>query len=398
MPEGQQMSIKPPSSQRAIRSWKALLLLLFSIYLIGCWSRNGVQPGRQKVVFGAILPMTGGSAQYGEEARQGIDIAIEQLKASGATDNYDFSYELQDSASDPKNAESTLRTLQARNNMLAVISEVSGIVLALAPICEREQIVLMNMGAQNPKIGGSGRFIFSNVNLADVESKQLAEFTYNTLGKRRAAVLYAAASSGQGARDVFVPTFTALGGQIVAETSYPVESTDYKAQISEISRANPDVVYLPGTTQDMARVLRQSYEMGFRPQWLSYTAFEGQEILSLAGNAAEGVIFASAYLDWDNATGVQAQFRDIYKSKYQKLPSVFAANAYDAVLMLANAVRAKGASGVAVRDYLASMPPFAGASGQTQFDAKGTVNKPLVFKTVKNGAFVQYERAKAMNQ
>ena len=123
---------------------------------------------------------------------------------------------------------------------------------------------------------------------------------------------------------------------------------------------------------------------------VSYTAFEGQEILSLAGKSAEGVIFASAYLDWNSATGVQATFRDSYKSKYQKLPSVYAANAYDAVLMLANAVNAKGPSGIAVRDYLASMPSFGGASGHTQFDSKGTVNKPLVFKMVKNGNFKQY--------
>lgn len=358
------------------------------VWLVGCWSRNGTEG--KKVVLGAVLPMTGSAAQYGEEARQGIDIAIEELKASRTSADYEFTYDLQDSASEAKHAESALRTLQARNKIFAVISEASGVVLALAPICEREQIVLMNMGAQNPKIAGAGRFIFSNVNLADVESKQVAEFAFKSLGKRRAAILYAAASYGQGARDVFAPAFTALGGQIVAETSYAVESTDYRAQISEISKANPDVVYLPGTTQDMAWVLRQSYEMGFHPQWLSYTAFEGQEILSLAGKSAEGVIFASAYLDWNSATGVQATFRDSYKSKYQKLPSVYAANAYDAVLMLANAVNAKGPSGIAVRDYLASMPSFGGASGHTQFDSKGTVNKPLVFKMVKNGNFKQY--------
>jgi branched-chain amino acid transport system substrate-binding protein len=368
--------------------WKTLILLLLTVCLIGCWPRNGTQG--KKVVFGAVLPMTGSAAQYGEEARQGIDIAIEDLKASRTKDDYEFAYDLQDSASDAKNAESSLRTLQARNKIFAVISEASGVVLALAPICEREQIVLLNMGAQNPKIAGAGQFVFSNVNLADVESKQVAEFAFKSLGKRRAAILYAAASYGQGARDVFAPAFTSLGGNIVAETSYPVESTDYRAQISEISKANPDVVYLPGTTQDMARALRQSYEMGFHPQWLSYTAFEGQEILSLAGKAADGVIFASAYLDWNSATGLQAKFRDSYKSKYQKLPSVYAANAYDAVLMLANAVKAKGSSAVAVRDYLASMAPFSGASGQTQFDSKGTVNKPLVFKMVKNGTFTQY--------
>jgi len=374
--------------------WKFFGLLLLTVCLIGCWPRNGSQTNKTKVVLGAVLPMTGSAAQYGEEARQGIDIAIEELKASPTKDNYEFTYDLQDSASDPKNAESSLRTLQARNNTIAVISEVSGVVLALAPICEREQIVLLNMGAQNPKIAGAGKFVFSNVNLADVESKQVAEFAFKNLGKRRAAVLYAAASYGQGARDVFVPTFKELGGTVVAETSYSVDSTDYRAQISEIRRANPDVVYLPGTTQDMARVLRQGYEVGFRPQWLSYTAFEGQEILSLAGKAADGVIFASAYLDWENAAGQQARFRDIYKSKYQKLPSVYSATAYDAVLMLANAVRANGPSPVGVRDYLVSMPTFVGASGQTQFDARGTVNKPLTFKMVKDAKFDLYQPPK----
>jgi branched-chain amino acid transport system substrate-binding protein len=370
-----------------------MILLLICVSVMGC-NNNAHNNGQQKVVFGAILPMTGSAAQYGEEANQGMQIAIDYLRAPDPSSKYSFTYELQDSESDPKNAEAALLTLKARNDIFAVISEVSGVVLALAPICEREQLVLMNVGAQNPQIGGAGRFTFSNVNLANVESKQVAEFAFNALSKRRAAVLYAAASYGQGARDVFVRVFSDLGGNVVADTSYPVESTDYRAQISEIIRANPDVVYLPGTTQDMARVLRQTYEMGLHPQWLSYTAFEGQEILALAGKAAEGVIFASAYLDWDSATGLQAKFRDAYKAKYEKIPSVYAATTFDGVLILADAVRAKGPSGSLVREYLSTMPLFNGASGATQFDQNGTVNKPLIFKTVKGGSFVRYEPVK----
>jgi branched-chain amino acid transport system substrate-binding protein len=366
------------------------LLVVFAFLCTGCGEKESLQSSRKKIVFGAILPLTGSAAQYGEEARQGIDIAVEYLRNQSGENGLAFTYDVQDSASDPKNAESSLRVLRARKGVFAVVSEVSGVVLALAPICERENLVLMNMGAQNPKIAGAGKFTFSNVNLADVESKQIAEFAYTTLGKRKSAVLFASASYGQGARDVFVQRFKELGGEIVADTSYSVESTDYRAQISEVSRANPELVFLPGTTQDMARVLRQSLEIGFKPQWLSYTAFEGQEVLSSAGDAAEGVIFASAFLDWDNATGLQATFRDTYKAKYNKLPSVYSATSFDAILILANAVNAKGTSGEAVRDYLASMPSFNGASGLTVFDTKGTVNKPLIFKTIKDGSFVLY--------
>ncbi|MGH9428140.1 MAG: ABC transporter substrate-binding protein, partial [Terriglobia bacterium] len=149
---------------------------------------------------------------------------------------------------------------------------------------------------------------------------------------------------------------------------------------------------------DMARVLRQSFEVGFRPQWLSYSAFEGQEVLTLAGRAAEGVIFASPYLDWATATGLQATFRDTYEAKYHKLPSAYAATSFDAVLILADAVKAGGPSGPKMRDYLASMQPFEGASGLTRFDEKGTVNKPLIFKLVKRGAFVRHEPATQRDQ
>jgi branched-chain amino acid transport system substrate-binding protein len=283
-----------------------------------------------------------------------------------------------------------LRVLKARGDTFAIVSEVSGVVLALAPVCEREHVVLMNVGAQNPKIAGAGKFIFSNVNLADVESKQIADFAFQTLGKHKAAVLYASASYGQGARDVFVKRFTELGGEIVADTSYSVESTDFRAQIEEVNRANPEIVFLPGTTQDMARVLRQSLERGFKPQWLSYTAFEGQEILSLAGNAAEGVIFASSYINWENASGLQAEFRDAYQAKFHKLPSVYAATTFDAILLLADGVRAKGATGSGVRDYLRALERFDGVSGVTTFAQDGTVNKPLVFKIVKQGVFLSY--------
>jgi branched-chain amino acid transport system substrate-binding protein len=368
------------------------LVALAGFFPAGCGRVKQSDNSKQKVVIGAILPLTGSAAQYGEEARQGIDLAIERFREQSERDQPEFTYAIQDSASDPKNAESSFRVLRTQNDIFAVVSEVSGVVLALAPVCERESVVLINVGAQNPKIAGAGKFTFSNVNLADVESKQIAEFAVRNLGKKKAAVLYASASYGQGARDVFVKRFAELGGQIVADTSYSVENNDYRAQIAEISRAEPEVVFLPGTTQDMARVLRQSFEIGFRPQWLSYTAFEGDEVLSLAGKAAEGVIFASSYLDWENASGLQAEFRDAYKAKFKKFPSVYAATSFDSIVMLADAVRAKRFTGAAVRDYLTQMQGFNGASGFTQFQADGTVAKPLVFKMVKRGSFSLYSQ------
>lgn len=367
------------------RSILPALAVLMTFLLVHCAQR---EDGQRPFVIGGILSMTGGAAQYGEETRRGIDVAVDYLNANRSEDSVVFAYDVQDSESNPAKAQSALLSLRARNAVEVIVSQVSGVVLALAPLCEREHIVLMNSAAQNPKVATAGSYLFSTVNLANVESKQVAEYAYQDLGIRKAGVLYASASYGQGARDIFVEAFKALGGEIVAEAAYPVEGTDYRAQITQVQKAAPEAVFLPGTTQDMARVLRQSYEVGFRPQWLSYTAFEGEEILSLTGDAAEGVIFSSAYLGWDTATGLRATFRDDFNKKFGKFPSVYAANAFDAVLMVAKAVNEGATTGDAIREALLAMPPFDGVSGVNKFDANGTVEKPLVFRTVNDGVFV----------
>jgi branched-chain amino acid transport system substrate-binding protein len=338
---------------------------------------------------GAVLAMTGPGASYGEEARNGIEIAIENLQAQDDSLGHDYRYRLQDSQTDAAASVGALRTLLAQDRPPAFISFASNVVLALGDVAEQSKVVQLNVLAQSPDVAKEGPYTFSLINLAPVESEQVARYAAEVLGSKRAAILYADADYGEGARAVFSSAFPRRGGAIVQETRYPADGQDFRAQIQEIRNANPDLVYLVGTAPDMARVLRQSAEAGFRTQWISYQAFENTEVLRLAGQAAEGVVFSSALMDWQAATGAQAAFRDRYQARFGKLPSVVAANSYDAVMLVARAVEAKGATGPAVREFLAALGPYEGVSGTIRFRQDGTVEKPLVFKVVRNGAFVR---------
>lgn len=376
----------------AIRRTKSILIASLCIVLIltGILIKYN-QGSEERIRIGAILPMTGGGAQYGEEVRRGIDIALEKINNAGGVNNISMVLELEDSATDPKIATLAFEKLTARENIQFIITEVSGVVLALAPKADRKKVILFNVGAQNPKIRDAGPYTFSNINDASVESKLLAEFAYNQLGTKRAAVLYAEVAYGEGARSVFSEAFRNMGGTITSEVPFPENAMDFRSQLREVEDSKPEVVYLPGLTKDMAKILKQSYEIDFKPQWLSYASFEGEDIIKIAGVAAEGVIYSSVSMNYERSSQETKDFIDKYRKKYSSDPGIYCATGYDATILFSRVVAAVGNDGTKIRDNLLNMPEFNGASGITKFLPNGAVEKPVVFKTVQNQKFVLYE-------
>jgi branched-chain amino acid transport system substrate-binding protein len=331
--------------------------------------------------------MTGSGAQYGEEVRKGIELALDEINSDGGIKGVPMRLILEDSATEAKTALSAFEKMTTNRQIQVIVTEVSGVVLALAPKVNEKKIILFNVGAQHPEVRECGPYVFSNIDDATVESKALAEFAFNRLKAKKAAVLYTNVAYGEGARAVFSDTFQKIGGTIVAEVPFNEDGLDYRAQIGEVQKASPEVVYLPGHTKDMAKVLKQSYEIGFKPQWLSYTPFEGPDVLTIAGAAAEGVIYSSLSLDYDNAPPITKRFFDKFKNKYTVAPGTYSATGYDAAILVANAVKSVGNDATKIREYFLSMPEFQGVSGPTKFLPNGAVEKPLIFKTVRNGRF-----------
>jgi len=344
------------------------------------------------IALGAILPMTGSGAQYGEEVRRGIDIALAEVNSKGGINNTPLKLALEDSATDPKTAVFAFEKLTADRSVQVIVTEVSGVVLALAPRANEKKVILLNVGATNPKIREAGPYVFSNINDATVETKFMAGFAFTQLKAKKAAVLYTEVAYGQGAREVFAAAFKALGGAIVAEVPFREQSLDFRAQLGQVRRAAPEVVYLTGHTRDLAKILKQAYEMRFRPQWISNATFEGEDVVRIAGQASEGVIYAFTDLGYQHASVVAKRFTDSYRAKYSADPGIYCATGYDAAMLTYRATSSVGNDATKIRQRFLSMEPFEGASGITKFLPNGAVEKPLFLKTVRNGEFVPYQQ------
>ncbi|MDD5148349.1 MAG: ABC transporter substrate-binding protein, partial [Candidatus ainarchaeum sp.] len=156
----------------------------------------------------------------------------------------------------------------------------------------------------------------------------------------------------------------------------------------KLKQTSSEAVYIASTAgQDAGFIVKQLRELNFDGKIFGGMPIISNEFFTIAGDSAEGVIATSAAFD-SQAPDVQ-NFRNVYFARFGKEPEVASANAYDAVKILAEAIKnCKGDNTECIRDYLYPLKNYPGVGGNTSFDKNGDVIKPVILKIAKNGKFV----------
>ncbi len=343
---------------------------------------------------GAVLPLTGSAAVWGENAKRGLDMALEEINDTGGVKGKKIQLIYEDSQSNSKVAISALRKLITAEDIQVVIGDIaSSNVLAMAPIVENEKVVLLSPGASNPDISYAGDYIFRNWQSDALEGKIDADFAYNVLGWRKIAIFYVRNAYGLGLFEIFQKRFKELGGGIALEESFEQDAVDFRPQLTKIKSIKIDGIYMPGYPKEMAKVLKQAKELKVKYTFLSVQAFDDPEILKMAGEAAEGVIFSIPEPP-DVSQPIVRNFRENYQGLYSVEPGVCSDTGYDALRIVAWAIKHGGFKSEDIKDQLYKVSDFPGAAGSTTFDNNGDVIKPFIFKIVRNGKLEFYSRGK----
>ncbi|MCB2199032.1 penicillin-binding protein activator [bacterium] len=344
--------------------------------------------GDQDITVGALLPLTGQGAAYGEAAKSGMDLALQQVNSSGGIDGKTLRIIYEDTQGDPKVGVSAFQKLVTVNHVPAVLGDLlSSVTLSVAPIANRREVVLLSPASSSPKLTEAGAYVFRNCPSDVYEGTVMADYASKTLGLKRVAILRINNEYGVGIGSVFKKEFVENGGTIVAEESYAEDATDFRTQIAKVAAQNPQAIYLLGYKQ-MGYILRQASELGLKTQFLSTVTFEDPEILKLAGDAADGVIYSASKFSPDNADETVQRFVDAYEAAYQSEPNIFAGLSYDAAQILVIAMRDGGTSGPQIREALHRVKDYPGVAGETAIDENGDAVLTPVLKTVKDGEFV----------
>ncbi|RIE05869.1 ABC transporter substrate-binding protein [Candidatus Cryosericum terrychapinii] len=353
---------------------------------VGCKAKTGV------VNLGGIFPMTGASATFGTSSKQGVAMAVEEFNtAGGATVGgvaTTINYINEDDAGDPAVGASAAHKLIDQDKVIGIIGAVmSKVTLAVAPIAQDAGVPEISPTSTNEAVTLVGDYIFRACFIDPFQGKVMANYAYNTLKVKTAAVLYDNGNDyPKGLAEAFKASFESLGGKIVAYEAFTDEATtiDYKAQLTTIKAAKPEFLYLPNYYGGAALQLKQAREMGLNVPAGGGDGWDSPELVTIGGAAVEGGVFSNHFSKDDKSPKVQ-DFVAKYTTKYGAAPDALAALAYDAAGLFLDAFKTCGSiKGSDIRDAMKNTT-FSGIGGAYKFDANRNPIKAAVILQIKNG-------------
>lgn len=367
--------------------------IVAAIILIGgVWyaaSRKPVTVEKEPIKVGAVLSLTGNAAEYGQSTQKGMDLAIQEINKNEK--KIEVVYE--DEKSTPEGAASAFQKLASVDKLPVVVGFIgSNGVLASAPIANNLKVVLLTTLSSSDDIKDAGDYVFRIRENASSHGIEMARFTKNTLALNRVALFYANAANGTSYANSFEGEFEKLGGQIVFNDKYIEKSGDFRTGLAKIKVVDPDAIYIAGLAPDMAEILKQGKEMGIKAMWLASAGAESPKLIQAAGDSANGLIFTTPAFNPDQDSEKIKKFVADYKAKYNQAPDFAAANGYDGLMVVYDVIKKFGYGSEEIKSGLYSIKNYQGVGGDFSFDGLGEVQKSIMFKTIKNGQFVPYEK------
>ena len=212
-----------------------------------------------------------------------------------------------------------------------------------------------------------------------------AEYVYNEAKISNVAILYINNDAGVGNKDAFANRFKELGGTVLGEEAYPQGTRDVRSQLTKASALRPQALMAVSYLEDAIVVVKQARELlPGMPLFFQAEAIEDPSVREALGSALDGVTYI---LPAKPEGKVSQQYINAYEKRYGTEPELFAAESYDCIRLIADAIRASGgtADAAKIRDYLYSVKGYVGASGTISFDSNGDVVKPMAVKRIEKG-------------
>jgi len=359
---------------------KKLALFVFTlILLMGC-----NQTGNDTIKIGAILPLTGDAAAWGIPPKNGATLAVEQINAEGGIDGKKLKLFVEDAGCDPTMGVNAVNKLLTLNKPVAIVGAVcSGVTLAIAPIVEKNKVVLISPASTQASITDAGDYVFRDIPSDALRAKVFARYIAS-LGYKTAVVIGINNKAGKGAEQYFAKYFEKDGGKILDVEYYMPETNSVKTQLTKIRALKPDIILALSQVKDAVIVLKNVKELNIKtPLFFQSEALDDPSVIKNAGDAANGATYITFA---QNNSPKSKSFEEAYKKRFGTEPGQFAAEAYDAVFLIADGLKKVGkVNSVNLHNELYAVKDYQGASGTITFDKNGDVIKPFAIKKIVNG-------------
>jgi branched-chain amino acid transport system substrate-binding protein len=335
--------------------------LMFLISLVSVVMTAAFASAAEPIKLGYLAALTGEYAPYGIAEVNSAKMFFDSLNKAGGVLGRPVELISYDTKSRPEDAVNAVRRMIESDKVVAIMgSNTSSINLATGPLVNAAQVPQIGTATTNPAVtvGEDGKVYPYSFRICFTDPYQgtiAAEFAYNDLGKKKAAILWNVGSDyAQGLREFFIEHYKELGGEIAVDEGYRDSDVDFRAQLALVKQSGVDLLFLPGLGRDMGLIIKQAREMGLGNDQMKVVGGDGygEFMIDIAGDALVGSywITHTNYYD-ENMQPIFKEYQEVYKEEAKEFGNVTLA--YDLAKWVADAIeRAGTAEGPAIAKAL----------------------------------------------
>ncbi|HPR64666.1 MAG TPA: ABC transporter substrate-binding protein [Thermoanaerobaculia bacterium] len=354
-----------------------LLGILIITVLVGCQ--------KKEVVVGAILPESGEAGLIGQALREGIETGLTYIQKD-ETYPYRLRVEFKDTQSNTDRAEGLFYDL-IKDGAVAFIGGVtSSEALKLMKPVSEQQTVLLSPTASHPDLSGKSSYFF-RIYPSDLrEVAILANFTVKYVKPSSLTVIYQKSDYATGFVQSYTEELKKNAISNVDTLELPPSMDQHDRAVTEALLKKPDAVCIIGYPDALVGLLKDLRNNAYEGTILTTSAVTAPGIMARCGELTRGILFCKPPFTVDeNENPLTEYFLKTYEERYGRPPSLLAGYGFDAILVMAEALRSGGYYREDVRKGLIGLQGFSGVTGPTVFNSQGDVNKAYrVFKCLGN--------------
>ena len=342
----------------------------------------------KEIKIGAVMPMSGPLAAYGQVTNLGITLAhkLQPKLANGDT----IKLVLLDNKGDKvETANATIRLISS-DKVVAILGALTSTNTAqVIAIADKKKIPVLASVATNDKL--TARRTFANrVCFTDsFQGEVVANYAYNTLGLKTAVVIIDQAQVySLGLSKAFQKAFKKAGGKILKKIKVTSGDKDFKAVVSQIKRINPDFMFLPLYHPEASMIARQSKQLGLNKPMFSGDGVANQTFIDLGGKSVEGYMFTDFFDYLNPPSKTSADFVAFHEKETGKKElnsfTALGADTYNILIAAMNKCE-DPTNSVCFNKEIKKTTNFDGASGSISIDKNGNATRSAVIKVIKDG-------------
>lgn len=348
------------------------------------------------VKIGMSGPLTGGASAYGLAVKAGMEVAVEEINAKGGLQ---IEFNAQDDEADGEKAVSAYNVLKDWGMQVMAGQVTTGSALAVAPESTADNMFNLTPSASAESLALSGANIFQMCFTDPNQGASAAELVSTKALGTKVGVIYDSSDDySSGLYKGFSDKAAELGLEIVATTSFTADNkADLSTQVTQCQDAGADLVFLPIYYTEAAQILSYANKIGYAPKFFGCDGMDG--ILTVEGfdtTLAEGLTLMTPF-DANASDEATQSFVAKFKEKMDGLvPNQFAADGYDVIYALYNAMTAAGITGsesaseicTALEAQFATMTIDGLTGTGMHWDENGMISKAPAAVVIENGVYV----------